>query len=61
MQLEVRTDAPFLGTVVGLALSVQTGAAGGTPLPLITTLCGLPGALLVIVMELNVETAEVGL
>jgi hypothetical protein len=61
VQLEVRTDVPFAETVVGLAVSVQTGAAVGTTLPFSTTVFGLLAALLVIVIELTVETAVLGL
>lgn len=48
-------------TVVGLAVSVQTGAPAGIPTPLSVTTCGLPTASLVTVRELSVETADVGL
>jgi hypothetical protein len=42
-QLDVRTDVPFLLTVAGAAVSVQTGALTNTPVPLRETRCGLVG------------------
>jgi hypothetical protein len=61
VQFAVKTAVPFLVTVAGLAVSVQTGADGGTPLPFTTTTLGLPAALLFTDMELNVDMAVLGL
>lgn len=61
VQLDVNTDVPFLRTVEGVAVSVQTGALDAMPVPLTFTLWGLPVALLAINIELNVVVAEAGL
>jgi hypothetical protein len=61
VQLDVNTDVPFLRTVEGAAVSVQTGALDAMPVPLTFTLWGLPAALLATDTELDMLVAEAGL
>jgi hypothetical protein len=61
VQLAVSVEDPARDTLLGFGTRVQIGAPAGTPTPLTATACGLPVALSVTRIELDVVTAVAGL